>query len=119
MIFESLSGRFGSSPSTIFLIRCLIVTDETCSPYELLIPLWKKNFISYTPAECAFVVDDARHSIRASRCRSRHREHEAAVLDPVVEEPCWKLMMLVATLTIVFCRWSTDFSSHSADLNLS
>ena len=27
-------------------------------------------------------------------------------------------MMLVATLMIVFCRWSTDFSSHSADAEL-
>ena len=49
MIFESLMGRFESSPSMIFLIRCLIVTDDTFSPYELLIPLWKKYFISYTP----------------------------------------------------------------------
>ena len=27
-------------------------------------------------------------------------------------------MMLVATLMIVFCRWSTDFSSQSADAEL-
>ena len=42
-IFESLSGLRGSSFSMIFRIRCLIVTDETLSPYELLMPLWKKN----------------------------------------------------------------------------
>ena len=28
-------------------------------------------------------------------------------------------MMLVATLWIVFCRWSTDLISHSAERNLS
>ena len=48
-IFESLSGLRGSSFSMIFRIRCLIVTDETLSPYELLMPLWKKYFISNTP----------------------------------------------------------------------
>src|SRR5688572_22374883 len=48
-IFESLSGLRGSSFSMIFRMRCLIVTDETLSPYELLMPLWKKYFISNTP----------------------------------------------------------------------
>ena len=41
-IFESLSGLRGSSASMILRMRCLIVTDETLSPYELLMPLWKK-----------------------------------------------------------------------------
>ena len=46
MIFESLSGRFWSSALTIFRMRSLMVTEETFSPYELLIPLWKKNLSS-------------------------------------------------------------------------
>ena len=48
MIFESLRGLRGSSADDL-PIRCLIVTDETFSRYELLMPLWKKYFISYTP----------------------------------------------------------------------
>ena len=28
----------------ILRMRCLIVTDETASPYALLMPLWKKAF---------------------------------------------------------------------------
>ena len=48
-IFESLSGLRGSSFSMILRMRCLIVTDETLSPYELLMPLWKKYYISNTP----------------------------------------------------------------------
>ena len=48
-IFESLSGLRPSSASMILRIRCLIVTDEMLSPNELLMPLWKKYFISNTP----------------------------------------------------------------------
>ncbi len=63
-IFESLSGFFGSSPSMIFLMRFLIVTDDTASPYELLMPLWKKYFISNTPCGvCMYLLVTTRLTV--------------------------------------------------------
>ena len=48
----------------IFLIRFLMVTDDTASPYELLMPLWKKNFISYTPCGvCMYLLVTTRLTV--------------------------------------------------------
>ena len=63
-IFESLSGLRGSSFSMIFRMRCLIVTDDTLSPYELLMPLWKKYFSSNTPCGvCMYLLFTTRLTV--------------------------------------------------------
>ena len=88
-------------------------------------PLWKK-FISsgYTLRRVhVLVVDDAAdrrlvHADGSASATSRSTSGRE-VLDAVIRNSRWKLMMLVATLWIVFCRWSTDLMSHSADRNLS
>ncbi len=101
-IFESDSGFFGSSASMILRMRCLIVTDETLSPYELLIPLWKKYFISNTPCGvCMYLLLTTRLTVDScipmSLATSRSTRGFRYSM-PWSRKSRWKLMMLLATL---------------------
>ena len=64
-VFLTNPGLRASSASMILRIRCLIVTEDTLSPWELLMPLWKKNFSSNTP--CGVCTPTAaRHHTRVA-----------------------------------------------------
>ena len=86
-------------------------------------PLWKKYFISNTPCGvCMYLFVTTRltvdscmpMSLATSRSTSGRRYSM-----PWSRKSRWKLMMLIATLWIVFCRCSTDLISQSAERNLS
>ena len=101
-IFESLNGLRGSSFSMILRMRCLIVTDDTASPYELLMPLWKKYFISNTPCGvCMYLFVTTRLTVDScipiSFATSRSTSGRRCSM-PWSRKSRWKLMMLLATL---------------------
>ena len=85
-IFESLSGLRGSSFSMIFRMRSLDRTDENTLAVELLMPLWKKYFISNTPwgvcMYCCSRPGDGRivHAMSLATSRTHQR---AAVFNPL------------------------------------
>ena len=74
----------------IFRMRCLIVTDDTLSPYELLIPLWKKYFISNTPCGvCMYLLFTTRLTVDSCMPMSLATSRSTSgreMLDAVVEE---------------------------------
>ena len=86
-------------------------------------PLWKKNFISNTPCGvCMYLLVTTRLTVDScmpmSLATSRSTSGRRCSM-PWSRKSRWKLMMLVATLWIVFCRCSTDLISQSAERNLS
>src|SRR5574338_591535 len=83
-------------------------------------PLWKKNFISNTPwGVCMYLLFTTRLTVDScmpmSLATSRSTSGRKYSI-PWSRNSRWKLMMLVATLWIVFCRWSTDLIGPRAAL---
>jgi hypothetical protein len=74
----------------IFLMRCLIVTDDTCSPNELLMPLWKKyfHFIHALRGVHVLVVDHAGHGglVHPDVVGDVAQDQRPQVLDAVIQE---------------------------------
>jgi hypothetical protein len=66
------------------------------------------------------VVDDPAHrGLVHAESLATSRSTSGPGTDPVVEELALEIDDAVGDLLNVFCRWSTDLISHSADRNLS
>ena len=100
-IFESLSGLRGSSFSMILRMRCLMVTDETLSERAADAAVEEiASFRTRLRRVHVLVVDHAadRGLVHPDVVGDVAQDERAQVLDAVIEELRWKLMMLVATL---------------------